>query len=230
MIHISFQTQSGYSLEAYANYITVERRAKYPNLLIVSSIYERAIAEAAKRRFSGEEGAEQVLRMFWTGYCDALVSFCSIACINVAYKTPQRILDAEWGAQLAVLKRATRSVPGSGEVWARYIRLLVWIHTSFLSLRLSDLNQERLKGLDVEEDIEAVEGANTFRVPVYHIDLEYISDIFNRAFDTKMIQQDVDQIVAMVLSRAGYERRRLEAGIDRMDHFFFVMHVLMESD
>ncbi|KAF8349290.1 hypothetical protein F5887DRAFT_945363 [Amanita rubescens] len=164
-------TQSGYSLEAYANYITVERRAKYPNLLIVSSICERAIAEAAKRRFSGEEGAEQVLRMFWTGYCDAL-----------------RILDAEWDVRLAVLKRATRSVPGSGEVWARYIRLL-----------------ERL---DVEEDIETVE------------------DIFNRAFDTKMIQQDVDQIVAVILSRAGYERRRLEAGNDPVDGLTTLIGVL----
>lgn len=67
------------------HYITIERRAKYPNLPIVSATYERAIAEAAKRRFLEEEGAEQVLRMFWTGYCDALVSFCFVACIDVAY-------------------------------------------------------------------------------------------------------------------------------------------------
>jgi len=95
----------------------------------------------------------------------------------------------------------------------------------FLGLHLSGLHQERL---DVEEDIETVEGANTLRIHVHHIDMECISDIFNRAFDTKMIQQDVDQIVALILSRAGYERRRLEVGNDRMDHFFFVMHVLME--
>lgn len=99
----------------------------------------------------------------------------------------------------------------------------------FLSLRLSDLHQERIKSLDVEEDIETVDSANTLCMPVYHIDLECISDVFNRAFDTKMIQQDVDQIVAVTLSRAGYERRRLEAGNDRKDHFFFVMHVLMEN-
>jgi hypothetical protein len=101
----------------------------------------------------------------------------------------------------------------------------------FLSVRLSDLRQERLKSLGAEEDIETVEGANTWRMPVYHIDLECISDVFNRAFDTKMIQQDVDQIVAVTLSRAGYERRSLEAGNDRKDRFsFFVMHVLMEND
>lgn len=79
-------------MEAYAHYITVERRAKYPNLLIVSSIYERAIAEAAKRRFNGEEGAEQVLRIFWTGYCDALVSFCFVAYTDVAHEPPSGYL------------------------------------------------------------------------------------------------------------------------------------------
>lgn len=46
-----------------------------------------------------------------------------------------------------------------------------------------------------------------------------VSEIFNRAFDTKMVQQDVDQIVAVILSRAGYERRRLETGNNRKMHF-----------
>ncbi|KAF8635933.1 hypothetical protein AX15_000104 [Amanita polypyramis BW_CC] len=168
-------TQFGYSLEAYAHYLTVERRVKYPDTLIISTTYERAIEEAAKRRFNGEEGAEQVLRMFWSGYCDAL-----------------RILDADWDAQLATLKRATRSVPGSGEVWARYIRLL-----------------ERLGSLDMEgEEFESVE------------------DVFNRAFDTKIIQQDVDQIVAITLARAGFERRRIEAGNQREDALTTLIGVL----
>lgn len=55
-----------------------------------------------------------------------------------------------------------------------------------------------------------------------------VSDIFNRAFDTKMVQQDVDQIVAVILSRAGYERRRLETGNNRKTHFDFVMLIPME--
>ncbi|KAK2465199.1 hypothetical protein APHAL10511_002553 [Amanita phalloides] len=167
-------TQSSYSLDAYAHYVTVERRAKYPDILIISTTYERAIAEAAKRRFNGEEGAEQALRVFWIGYCDAL-----------------RILNAERDAQLTVLKRATRSIPGSGEIWARYIRLL-----------------ERLESFDIGEDIENVE------------------DIFNRAFDTKLIQQDVDQIVAITLSRAGYERRRLEAGNHQNDTLTTLIGIL----
>lgn len=38
------------------------------------TVYERAIAEAEKRRFNGEAGAEEALRMFWIGLSDALVS------------------------------------------------------------------------------------------------------------------------------------------------------------
>ena len=34
-----------------------------------------------------------------------------------------------------------------------------------------------------------------------------------------MLQQDADQIVAVTLSRAGYERRRLEAGNNRKNAF-----------
>lgn len=50
-----------------------ERRARNPDLLVTRGIYERAISEAAKRRCIGEMGAEEGLRIFWTGYCDALV-------------------------------------------------------------------------------------------------------------------------------------------------------------
>jgi hypothetical protein len=65
--------QSGFALEAYARYLSYERRAKNPDLLVMGAVYERAIAEAAKRRFDGEPGAEETLRAFWTGYCDTLV-------------------------------------------------------------------------------------------------------------------------------------------------------------
>lgn len=40
---------------------------------MVKPLYERAIAEADKRRLSGEPGAEDALRAFWTGYVDFLV-------------------------------------------------------------------------------------------------------------------------------------------------------------
>lgn len=43
-------------------------------MFILCGLYERAIAEAARRQFSGEEGAEMALRSFWGGYCDILVS------------------------------------------------------------------------------------------------------------------------------------------------------------
>lgn len=36
-------------------------------------LYERAIAEAAKRRFAGDQNAESALQSFWSGYADTLV-------------------------------------------------------------------------------------------------------------------------------------------------------------
>lgn len=76
---------------------------------------------------------------------------------------------------MTVLRRATRSVPGSGEVWARYIRLLVCIHPSFY-FEMSDLHQERLQSLVEEDiDIEAVEGANALSMPVDCTDFECLS-------------------------------------------------------
>lgn len=68
------QAQAKLSLEGYAYYIANER-AKKPDLFIVRGLYERAIAEAARRRFIGEAGAEEALRSFWGGYCDVLVRF-----------------------------------------------------------------------------------------------------------------------------------------------------------
>ena len=74
------QKSSGYSLEAYNNYIGYERRAKYFDVFCIQGIYERAIAEAAKKRFSGHPGSEEALQVFWAGYCDALVCFLSFSC------------------------------------------------------------------------------------------------------------------------------------------------------
>lgn len=65
---------SKFSLDAYNYYVTWEKRAKNVDISVLSCLYERAIAEAAKRRFLGEEGAEALLALFWGGYCDALVS------------------------------------------------------------------------------------------------------------------------------------------------------------
>ncbi|KIP09711.1 hypothetical protein PHLGIDRAFT_22785 [Phlebiopsis gigantea 11061_1 CR5-6] len=99
--------QSGYSLEGYAYYLASEKRTKKPDFFVLYALYERAITEADKRRFEGDSNAESALRTFWIGYLDTL-----------------RQNDADEDLQLLVYKRATRSVPGSGEIWARYIRLL----------------------------------------------------------------------------------------------------------
>ncbi|KAF8964174.1 hypothetical protein BDZ97DRAFT_1816638 [Flammula alnicola] len=151
-------TNSGGSLESYHQYIGYERRAKYPDTFVTCGVYERGISEAAKRRFSGEAGAEEALRMFWASYCDAL-----------------RILDAGVDRELETCRRAVRSVPGSGEVWARYIRLL-----------------ER-----IDEPPES---------------LETVSEIYDRAIEAKLAPSDIEQLAPLVLARAGYEKRILEAG------------------
>jgi hypothetical protein len=53
--------------------VVYELRAKRPDLNILSSIHERAIAEAAKRRATGEAGAEEALRLWWASYVDSMV-------------------------------------------------------------------------------------------------------------------------------------------------------------
>jgi hypothetical protein len=63
---------SHYSLQGYNELISVERRTN-PELYVTAAIYERAIAEAAKRRFHGESGSEEILRIFWVTYLDRMV-------------------------------------------------------------------------------------------------------------------------------------------------------------
>ncbi|KAL0576045.1 Splicing factor [Marasmius crinis-equi] len=159
----SFETelkQSGCSLETYSRYALHERRAKNADTLLLSTVYERAISEAAKRRFKEEVGAELTLRAFWCGYLDAL-----------------RINNVEDSIQLSVLRRSVRSVPGSGEVWARYIRFL-----------------ERA-------DEQNVDLGN-----------DNIPDVYAKAFSVNLLQSDVEQVIPVVLARAGSEKRRIEEG------------------
>lgn len=54
-------------------YLASERRDKSPDVFIITGLYERSIAEAAKRRFAGEGSAEQTLRTLWLRYIDFLV-------------------------------------------------------------------------------------------------------------------------------------------------------------
>ncbi|KAF8195410.1 hypothetical protein BJ912DRAFT_956851 [Pholiota molesta] len=157
-------TNSGGSLEAYHQYIGYERRAKYPDIFVTRGVHERAISEAAKRRFSGEPGSEEALRVFWTSYLDAL-----------------RILDVDEEQQLEVYRRAVRSVPGSGEAWARYIRFL-------------------------EHFDEPPENLETILVNIYIFAPSFSHSMFARIYD------HIEQLAPLVLARAGYEKRRLEAG------------------
>jgi hypothetical protein len=69
------KVQSKFSLNAYTCYIATECRAKYPDMFVIKTVYECAIAEATKQCFNEESGAEEALRLFWVSYCDILVRF-----------------------------------------------------------------------------------------------------------------------------------------------------------
>ncbi|KIJ17712.1 hypothetical protein PAXINDRAFT_130029 [Paxillus involutus ATCC 200175] len=177
------------SLPAYTQYIVSERRAKTPDVFVITGLYERAIAEAAKRRFAGEHGAEQTLRVFWVGYLDFL-----------------RAQGTDEDGMMHTLRRATRSVPGSGEVWARYIR-----------------NLERTASID-SEDVQMGE-------------TEPLSDAYHRALSTNLFTKtnpkgpdlDPEQIVPIVLARAGAEKRAIEAGKGGEDAFGTLVKVVEDG-
>ncbi|KAJ3867729.1 hypothetical protein EV359DRAFT_61240 [Lentinula novae-zelandiae] len=144
--HEDALNRSRNSLEAFERYIAYERKAKYPDLAITSAVYERAISEAAKRKFQGEPGSEEALRAFWVGYSDAL-----------------RLLNTGKDLQVDLFKRAVRSVPECGEIWARYIRCIV--------------------------------------------------SLFVQACEVPQLLQNVEQLVALILARAGFEKRLIDLGL-----------------
>ncbi|KXN88177.1 hypothetical protein AN958_07636 [Leucoagaricus sp. SymC.cos] len=152
------------SFQAYGACIACEWRAGHMDFFTAGGIYERAITDAASRRFKGEARAEEALRSFWTGYLDAA-------------RSGEVGLDVE----LQVVQRAARSVPASGEVWARYMRIIVPETET-----------------DEEERSEEVK--------------ETVHDVFTKALETKVVQQDPEQLIPVILARAGYERRRIENG------------------
>ena len=98
---------------------------------MLQALYERAIAEADRRRWNGEANAEVALRSFWAGYLDVLVSvMASILLCSGADWNEQRLQEIEVEAQATTFQRALKSVPASGEVWARYMRFLVRAHST----------------------------------------------------------------------------------------------------
>ncbi|OJT12790.1 hypothetical protein TRAPUB_10625 [Trametes pubescens] len=166
--------QASFSLEGYAYYLGVERRRKTPDIFVVKPLYERAIAEADKRRLNGEPGAEDALRSFWTGYVDFL-----------------RTQDVDDEQLLLTFRRGMRSVPASGELLARYMRFLE-------------------RALDSEE--AAVQ----------------IGAVYEKAQSVAPLLSDVEQLVAAVLARAGFEKRSIEAGSSGED-YESLLQILMDG-
>lgn len=108
-------------LVAFSHYIGYERRAKHPDLFVTCGIYERAIAEAAKRRFNGEPGAEDTLRIYWCGYGDVLVKYSvmlSFCCAHVGLAN----LECRRGSGVGNVQKSSEKRAGVrrslGEVYA----------------------------------------------------------------------------------------------------------------
>ena len=95
---------------------------------MLQALYERAIAEADRRRWNGEANAEAALRSCWAGYLDVLVGVLCTSRCGKADRILQRIQEVDVEAQASAFQRALKSVPASGEVWARYMRFLVRGH------------------------------------------------------------------------------------------------------
>ncbi|PSR71958.1 hypothetical protein PHLCEN_2v12168 [Hermanssonia centrifuga] len=174
--------QAGFSLDAYAYYISLERRPKKPDMFVLTALYERAITEADKRRWGGEENAESALRTFWNGYLDLL-----------------RTNEVDDSAQLQTLTRATRSAPGYGDIWAQYIRFL-----------------ERTSPVDQGEDADVSESE------------ELIPAVYDSAIAIPVLNQNVEELVPVVLARAGWERRRAEKGKTE-EAYTVIVQILMDG-
>ncbi|KAF8180447.1 hypothetical protein K438DRAFT_2021342 [Mycena galopus ATCC 62051] len=140
--------------QAYALYIASKRRAKNPSYPILSTLYERAIADAARQRFSGEQGAEETLRTFWAGYCDTA-----------------RTLEAGISVELDILQRVS--------------------NTCFVHYASNSAAQERAEDQD--------EGTSNLD-----------SDIYEKALSSNLLQSDVEQLVPVLLTYAGYDKGRYD--------------------
>lgn len=46
----------------------------------------------------------------------------------------------------------------------------------------------------------------------YELNRLPVADIYMKAFNTQLLQADVEQIVPVVTARAGFEKRQIEAG------------------
>ncbi|KAI6145673.1 hypothetical protein EDD17DRAFT_1653003 [Pisolithus thermaeus] len=177
------------SLNAYAQYISSERRAKNPDVFVLAGVYERALAEAAKRRFSGEVGAEEALRSFWTGYLDF-----------------SRTRGAEDSDMTTLLRRATRSVPGSGEAWARYIRHL-------------EKNESDLAEDESIEEAESIQDAYSRALS---------TNLFTK-LGKGSPDRDPEQIIPLVLARASAEKHAIEAGRANEDSFADLVKIVEDG-
>lgn len=126
---------------------------------------------------------------------------------------PQRIYKDRDDNQLTVLQRALRNVPGSGDLWAKYIRFLVCGPTLPGSQPIYlCLSQEAHPEVTDTGDAEQIPSTSLTAGVLSSLNIFRILGAYDRALATNLFVKDPEEIVPLVMARAGYEKRRLVAG------------------
>ena len=136
----------------------------------------------------------------------ACQNICSLAFTSFI----QRTQDIEADVQMRTFLRALKSVPASGEVWARYMRFLVCCSQYSLSVRWSYCLTFQERSVSPEEAELHITGSSTSLCSMYYVS-NVIAEAYNKMEAIAPLQANVEQLVPVILARAGYEKRRLEA-------------------
>lgn len=75
---------------------------------------------------------------------------------------------------------------------------------------LNHLQKEPIE--DPPEGLESIPGLYLSRNSVHCIFYGWFTDIYDRALEAKLVQVDIEELIPLVLARAGYEKRKVEAG------------------
>ena len=115
---------------------------------------------------------------------------------------------------MAVIRKAIRSVPGCGEVWAKYIRAIVSPTRPScrcepgLSLYRSGGKMRRTARCKMTSRTLWQVGWFMYQMSWAYLGSEI--DVYAKAFSTSLVQKNVEQVIPIVLAKAGYEKRRMK--------------------
>lgn len=202
---LDLRAENGGSRE-WRQYLDWELKAKKPQMRFISAVYERALECAARERWT-------YLSQILGDESDTIKHHLQAAEQNLydlwmeylVYN--QKTLKDEERSQLSTLaKRATRCIPEHGEAWSFYMREIERVNSSS------------------SEDMETEEANSTETVP----------DIYSRLVAMNLLQNSIEDLVVVAISRASWGKRRVfiqegeETAIDQ-DQMGEIIQVLEEA-